>query len=46
MKRTSYNTRAVVNLSEEQHAKLKAAADRLGLTLPAYIRVKALEATE
>ena len=45
MKRTSYNTRAIVNLSDEQYKKLKAAADRIGLTVPAYIRVKALEAT-
>ena len=36
--------RAIVNLTDEQHDKLKAAADQLGLSVPSYIKVKALEA--
>ncbi len=36
--------RAIVNLTDDQHKVLKEAADMLGLSVPAFLRVKALEA--
>ena len=39
--------RAIVNLSDEQHEILKAAAARAGFhSIPTYMRVKALEAAK
>lgn len=35
--------RAIVNLSDEQYARIKAAAEKLGLTVPGFCRVAALE---
>lgn len=36
-------TRVPVSLTDEQHAALLAAADKVGLTISAYIRMAALE---
>ncbi len=36
--------RAIINLTDDQHAALKREADKLGLSVPAYIKVRALEA--
>jgi hypothetical protein len=35
--------RAVVNLSDEQYERIRAAAEKLGLTVPQYCRIAALE---
>ena len=35
--------RAIVKLTDEQHERLKVAADRLGMSVPAYCRLAALE---
>jgi hypothetical protein len=39
--------RAIINLSDKQHEKLEAAAARGGYaSVPAYVKIKALEAAE
>jgi len=35
--------RVPITLNDEQHARLKQAAEKLGLTISAYIRMVALE---
>ncbi len=37
-------SRAIVNMSRKQYVTLKEAGEKLGLTVPRYILVKALEA--
>ena len=39
----STEKRSVIRWSDEQYERLQAAAERLGLSVPAYVRVKALE---
>ncbi len=36
--------RSVINWTEDQFNRLAKAADELGLSVPAYVKVKALEA--
>lgn len=36
--------RAVINLTDGQHEIILKAAEKLGLSVPAYMKVKALEA--
>lgn len=35
--------RSVINWTEDQYARLKRAAERLGMSVPAYVRLRALE---
>lgn len=38
--------KATVNLTAAQHEKLERAAKKIGLSVPAYLRSKALEAAD
>lgn len=36
--------RAVINLTEDQYERLARAADKVGMSVPGYIKLRALEA--
>ena len=40
----SENKRAVINLTEEQREAIQTAASKVGLSVPAYMKLKSLEA--
>ncbi len=42
----SAEKRAVIKFTDDQHQRIKDAADRLGLSVPAYCKLAALEKSD